>query len=379
MTSPLAPDASLPLFSCSALPERSVYWLWPYRLAYGKLAIFDGDPGLGKSLVALDIAAAVTTGRPFPDGAPAAEPSNVLVLSGEDSTLDTVIPRLRALGADLSRVFVFHSDDDDDSFVSIPGSLDLLHRALLRTRARLLILDPIVSFLDKGVNINNDQSVRRGLKPMRRLAHQHRCCTLFVRNLNKHVRVSTIYRGGGSIGIVGFCRSAWIFAPDPDQPADRRIMAQAKNNLAALQPSLVYALGTPGPGVPSPVSWVGTSPLTAADLLEPFRQADRRPSPRDLGVELLLDALKDGPQTTQELWKMLDEHGVPRSAMPGIRAQLRIRSRRIGADACTLTYWLLPGQELPAHPPPKSIDDELEPWIAPLRDRYPQPTPLDDL
>src|SRR5882757_7458235 len=83
-------------------------WLWPWRLALGKLAILDGDPGLGKSLVTLDLCARLSTGRPFPDGSPSPGVYNAIVLNGEDGDEDTIGPRLQALGADLERVFVPH-------------------------------------------------------------------------------------------------------------------------------------------------------------------------------------------------------------------------------------------------------------------------------
>jgi hypothetical protein len=75
-------------------------------LARGKLAILDGEPDLGKSLVALDLCARLTR-RPFPDGSPGPGAGNAIVLNGEDSYQDTTRPRLEALGADLDRIFVF--------------------------------------------------------------------------------------------------------------------------------------------------------------------------------------------------------------------------------------------------------------------------------
>src|SRR5205085_5650659 len=92
--------------SVSALTARPVAWLWPGRLALGKLAMLDGDPGLGKSYLALDLCARLSTGRPFPDGGEAGCPGSSLVLNVEDSEADTVRPRLQALGADLDRVFL---------------------------------------------------------------------------------------------------------------------------------------------------------------------------------------------------------------------------------------------------------------------------------
>ena len=92
----------------SQLTPRSVTWLWPGRLALGKLAIVDGDPGVGKSLVTLDLCARLSTGRPFPDGSPGPSAGNCIVLNGEDDEEDTTRPRLEALGTDLDRVFVLH-------------------------------------------------------------------------------------------------------------------------------------------------------------------------------------------------------------------------------------------------------------------------------
>ena len=51
--------------SLRELTPRPLAWFWPGHLALGKLAILDGDPGLGKSLVTLDLSARLTTGREF--------------------------------------------------------------------------------------------------------------------------------------------------------------------------------------------------------------------------------------------------------------------------------------------------------------------------
>src|SRR3954467_10769866 len=108
----------------SQLTPQSVAWLWPERLALGKLAILDGDPGLGKSLLALDLCARLSTGRPFPDGSPSPGPANALVLNGEDGPEDTVRPRLQSLGADLERVFVLDREDHTSSGpLSLPTQL----------------------------------------------------------------------------------------------------------------------------------------------------------------------------------------------------------------------------------------------------------------
>src|SRR5215831_14466878 len=82
----------------SQLTPRPVSWLWPGRLALGKLAMLDGDPDLGKSLVTLDLCTRLSRGLPFPDGSPSPGPCNSLVLSGEDGPADVVRARVAALG-----------------------------------------------------------------------------------------------------------------------------------------------------------------------------------------------------------------------------------------------------------------------------------------
>jgi putative DNA primase/helicase len=108
MSTELTLDPSICLQSFGQLVPCPLEWLWPGRLAFGKLAIFDGDPGLGKSLLALDLCARLSTGRPFPDGSPSPGPMSSIVLNGEDGAHDTILARLQAMGADMGRVFDFH-------------------------------------------------------------------------------------------------------------------------------------------------------------------------------------------------------------------------------------------------------------------------------
>src|SRR4051794_9137327 len=218
----MRPQATpLPVRPVSQVAPRPLEWLWPGRLALGKLAILDGDPGLGKSLLALDLCARLSTGRPWPDGSPSPGPAACLVLNGEDGDDDTVLPRLQALGAELDRVFVWRRQLAAP--LSLPSQANLLDEALDFTHARLLVIDPIMAFLDSSVLSASDQSIRRALFPLHCLAEKHRCVALMIRHLNKTTLRRALYRGGGSIGLTGACRSAWLVGPDPHEP-DRRVL-----------------------------------------------------------------------------------------------------------------------------------------------------------
>jgi hypothetical protein len=109
-----------------------VTWPWQYWLAAGKPTLLDGDPGLGKSLITLDLCARLSTGRPMPDGSPGpGRPVNCLVLNAEDGVEDTIHLRLRALGADENRVIVVERDELDWAEpIRLPSQLGALETVI---------------------------------------------------------------------------------------------------------------------------------------------------------------------------------------------------------------------------------------------------------
>ena len=222
-----------PLLPLSRTPTAAVAWLWPGRLALTKLAILEGDPGMGKSLVALDLCARVTRGGLFPDGSDVTAPGNVLILNGEDGPADTVRPRLETFGADLDRVYVRGlRGDDGEPLLYLPAKIDAFAQYLAQVQPRLVVIDPIMSFLDQSISASIDHSVRRALEPLGDLAAKQQCAMLLLRHLNKQANESPIYRGAWSMGFVACCRSAWVIAADPEHE-ERHVLAQVKNNLAS--------------------------------------------------------------------------------------------------------------------------------------------------
>src|SRR5947208_2306200 len=79
-------------------------------------------------------------GDQFPDGPGFGTPVATLLVSGEDALADTVLPRLRDLGADLRRVFAFRAPDDPDRLLTLPDDLPALERAVATARAGLVVL-----------------------------------------------------------------------------------------------------------------------------------------------------------------------------------------------------------------------------------------------
>jgi hypothetical protein len=338
---------------------RSIPWLWPQRLTLGKLAMLDGDPGMGKSLLTLDLCARLTTGRPFPDDAPAPGPANVLILNAEDSPDDILVPRLRALGADLERVYFGEADDDKESrLLGLPRDLDDFEGALERSQARLAILDPIAAFLDASTLSTSDQSVRRALLPLVQLARRRQCAFLFVRHLNKSGHSRALYRGGGSIGLLAVCRSGWLIGSEPHD-RERRVLAQTKKNLAAPQPNLAFSIVSGAGGQPT-IDWHGPTPLTADQLLGARSPAGERGRARAQARELLRQFLEERPRTSEEVWATAKEYDLAERTVMRAKEELAIRCRRVYLEGRRITYWLLPNQVLPDHIPTSAIEADPE-------------------
>jgi hypothetical protein len=362
----------MPIRAAHQVVAQPVTWLWPERLPLGKLVIMDGDPDLGKSLLALDLCARLSTGRPFPDGRPGPGPANALVLSAEDTPVDTIVPRLRRLGADLQRVFVWQREGDDEDWPwRFPAQADRLGDALSQTDARLAIIDPIMAFLDDSVLCASDQSVRRALAPLMRLAEKHRCALLMHRHLNKQGGNRAVYRGLGSIAFVAVCRFAMLVARDPLTPT-RCVLAQVRNSLAGLQPSLAYQL-TAAEGALPTVDWLGPSPCSADELLAGATRTGR--GPHDRAVVFLEQFLAAGPRTSRDIWDAAQKAGLSARTLQRAKRGLGIRCRRVYTDGRPVSYWLLADQELPGS---RSGDAELDRFFAEMEKQFPPSTPLDE-
>ncbi|MEJ7872821.1 MAG: AAA family ATPase, partial [Rubrobacteraceae bacterium] len=241
-------------------PER-VRWLWDGRIVLGKLNLVDGDPGTGKSAATTDLAARVSVGKPWPDGSEC-RAGGVVLLSAEDGLADTIRPRFDAAGGDPSKAVAVSTVPDaegNERQIAIPDDLPTIEAAIERVGALLVVVDPLMAFLPGDVNSHRDQDIRRALAPLARLAERTGAAVVVVRHLNKGVGGNALYRGGGSIGIVGAARSGLLIAKHPEDES-RRVLASIKSNLAAPAPSLVFELASTETGAVR-VDWKGESGL----------------------------------------------------------------------------------------------------------------------
>jgi AAA domain len=330
------------LVCLSDLEPESVDWLWPGVIAAGKPTLIDGDPGEGKSLLTLDIAARLTTGRPFPDGSPAPGPCAVVLLGREDGLRDTVVPRLLAAGADRSRIHALRGRRLPGGSCrppTFPADCDLLRDSLRQTGARLVITDPLDAFLDPRLGGLNSPLVRHALAAVTDVIEEARAGLNMVRHLNKAVRsVSALYRGLGSIAIGAAARTGLLVGRHPDDP-ELRVLACSKPSLTACPPSLAFRI-VEGPGGRPVLDWAGPVDLTADDLvLCPARGAGPALS---RAVAFLEEALAGGPCPHAEVLRRARRLGLTPRTLDRAKALLGVVSEQTSSAGRNHWSWSLP-------------------------------------
>ncbi len=330
------------------VPER-VEWLWEARIPRGKVTALDGDPGLGKSQTMTSVCARVTTGAPMPDGSRGVPPADVVICSAEDGIADTIVPRLLAAGADLERVYTLTiADEAGERTIAIPDDLAHLEDAVVARSAALVVIDPLMAHLPSTVNSYRDQDVRRALAPLAALAERTGCAMVVIRHLNKMAGGNPLYRGGGSIGIIGAARSGLLAASDPDdETGTRRVLAVMKSNLAPIAPALSYTIESvtvespAGPIATSRVAWGEVTEHTAAQLLAVPANADDRSALHD-GEDVLTEILADGPMPARDVQAAARQAGISERTLDRAKAALHVVSKREGFGAGSRVLWRLP-------------------------------------
>ena len=315
------------IIRCAAsLSMQVVEWLWPGRLPAGMLAVFDGDPGLGKSTITADLAARVSTGEPMPGETTAREPAGVVLVSFEDHPSAIILPRLVAAGADLSKIHIW---DVAASQFSLRDSLADLADCIHAVGAKLVIIDPLMAALPSDLNAHRDQDVRSVLALVSAMAETTGASVVLVRHLNKATGGAALYRGGGSIGIIGAARVGLLLAKAEGEDESARVLAVTKCNVAVMAPTLslkLVAADSPAPGIEVARIECGNAVATQADeLVEDY---EGRTAIAD-AVEVVREFLSDGPRPMKDVERAADSSGVSKSSLRRAKKKLRVHSERI--------------------------------------------------
>ena len=286
------PPKPKPLYEMIAdVQEETIDCLWKNRIPRGKLTLFDGDPGVGKSTLALAIAASLSNGHALPFDTEPEAPLKSLIISAEDNPADTIKPRLSRLSADQNMIAIPKRDLNLTPKMITANFVDQI---LSQIPAAFLVIDPIIAY-SNGRNTDRSSETRDLLQPFVAIADKHKTAIILVRHLTKGEQSKALYRGQGSNDFVAVARSAFMFFKDANDP-DRRLMTHYKCSFSTESPSLEYFIDHEGS-----FRWGSETTDTADQLASSSKE---RPSEQlDKAVQFLKTQLSNGPKSSNYLKK----------------------------------------------------------------------------
>lgn len=326
-------EPNLKLINMEQVEIEKIGWLLYPFIPFGKVTIVQGDPGEGKTTMVLQIIAKLTKGEAvlpsdsdesdLEEKTMALEPVNVIYQTAEDGLGDTIKPRLLSAGADCSRVMVI--DDNDQALTMMDARLE---EAIIKTNARLVVLDPIQGFLGTAVDMHRANEIRPLMKRMAVLAEKYHCAIILIGHMNKNSNGKSSYRGLGSIDFQAAARSVLIVGRIKDEP-EIRVVCHVKSSLAPEGKSIAFRLDKD-----TGFEWIGEYDISADDLLS----GDNRGQKIHAAKEFLKEILAFGSVAQTKVAEEAESRRIKKKTLWNAKKELEIDSVKIGNQ----WFWMLP-------------------------------------
>lgn len=294
----------------SLVKSKNVNWLWYPYIPFGKLTIIQGDPGCGKSTFILDIISRLTNGKNMPDGCKCEEPVNAIYQCFEDDVSDTIKPRLEAAGANCNKIAYIKDNGD---FLSLNDKR--IENTIRSINARLLVLDPIQSFLQESDMVTIGK-IRNILKHLANIANKYSCAIVLIGHLNKSNNTKSIYRGLGSIDITAIARSVLMVERDEENPIIRYVYP-IKSSLSVEGDSIEFQIDN------KKITWLGRKCTHKKEVS---------------CKEILIDILSNGSIPSSVIMELIKNKGYSERTINTEKKKLGIKSFRKGGK----WFWQLP-------------------------------------
>lgn len=278
--------AKLEIIKASEITPKEVRWLWYPYIPFGKVTLLQGDPGDGKSKLMLSLAALLSKGAPLPfaDEDESGEPMTVIYQTTEDDADDTVVPRFNSAGGDGDRLIFIKEDEKSLTFGD-----DRIREAVEKYNAKLLILDPMSSYIGDTCSMNNANETRAEFNHLIAVAKDTGCAIVIIAHMNKAKDTSPLYRTNGSIDIAGAARSilAVTRTANKQNPAERYLV-QVKSNLAPMGSAILFEVADKG------VNFLDELELSAEDAFSASAPRMGRPNAREEAATDFIRSLLSG-------------------------------------------------------------------------------------
>ncbi len=327
-------------------------WLWDDYVPRGMLSIVQGNPGLGKSVAMLDLAARVTAGKPMPDGSTGVSGAVVLV-APEDDLAKVVVPRFKAAGGNVDRAvelsLVKLAGEAED--IAFPTHAAVLEEQIRAGSAVLVVIDDFDEVVEDGYSLNNGKHMAKVMRSLREVAESTNAAIVLIRHINKASGTNSVQRGSGSIKIPGKARVVLDIGKHPEND-QQRVLTVGKANLTKdTDRSLAFEMqDTPikhkGVAYHVPVlNWLGKVDVSSADLLAASDE-EKHGTQAVERCGWLRELLEAGPRTNQEVMREAKDAGYRVTERTLRRDLIRIGGSTSGTQGIGApSTWSLSNQE----------------------------------
>jgi RecA-family ATPase len=304
----------------STFARKEVDWLWKPFIPRAMMTIMEGDPDVGKSYLAMHIAAEISKGGSLPGGTKLKR-GKVLYFSQEDDPAYTIRPRVEDMGGNTRSIKVHVGDSVFDE-----KGLEIVAGLIKTWKPDLIVIDPLVGYVGAGVDFFRANEIRPVLRALSDIAETANCGLLVIRHLTKGKHDKAMHQGGGSVDFIAFVRSAIRVAPHPERE-NHRVVAHFKHNLSERGKSQSYELVQQKPPLMPKVEWRGEVDVSIDDL---HSVAKKEPSELDHAVKFLQNYLADGPKQASEIADKADSFSISAKTLERAKTTIGIKPKKVG-------------------------------------------------
>lgn len=295
---------------------KEITWLWQDRIPFGKITILSGDSGLGKTSIAIDIAARLTTGRPMPLSDAPFITGSVIFQSQEDDLEDTLLPRSINAGADVSKLITIDAAD-----LNIDDDCHIIEQHIQETNARLAIFDPLQSYMGKNADMCRITDIRRLLSNLGGVAARNNCAVLIISHQSKGQQGgNALHRVFGSVDITATARSVLRIGASETDP-EVRILSHIKSSISRPATPIAFRIEDS-----APVSYLGEYDGNVI-----FDEIPDDTSKLEAAKLIILSMLQDAPQEGRDVFTACQTAGVSLRTVERAKKELNVCSTRDGS------------------------------------------------